>query len=752
MSQTTNQSRTVINLSNHQLTPSEFNILESGLKFVPAPKTSSKTPILNAAHAFGRKLKITFHFRNNPYKFKPPKFIPKSTWTPSDDQVSKEVLKSIDSMISEIDSLAVSDEKANITKNEFQALQNLRKNDDLIIKPADKGSATVVMNKIDYISEAERQLANPKHYKQIEEFIYPETAKKVSKILLELFQNGKISEKQYKFLLPPDPIRPRRLYFLPKIHKPVEKWSDNGRIPPGRPIVSDCSSESYEVSKYIDHFLQPLAVSHDSFLKNTDDFLYKLRQVRVKPDSLLVTLDVESMFTNIDNRTGIKAVREAFRKNPDSKRDDDLILELLKLCLENNDFEFNGKKYLQISGTSMGKTLAPGYCNITMAKWETEALARSHYKPTFYKRFLDDIFIIWDHGESKFWEFFELLNNHHPSIKLTATISQQSIDYLDVTVFKGKRLESHSMLDTKVFFKPTDTHQLLSKKSFHPKHTFPGIIKSQIIRFKSICSQNEDFENTCRILFKALRKRNYSARFLRSIKNKTLAILNKPKLDDLIEVDLSNPGAKPCKKPRCGTCPYFRENTGFLYMGKDLSSYDIQNSLTCSSKNIIYYIECDCCLKSYVGETKNTLRSRFNQHRFDIMHKNDTSIADHFNTICTLRNLEVFPIAQCKTFETEELTTKNRKIAEEHFIKLFQTYKKLNRAIPNVKDKDKKLIPFVAPYSQHAIQATKIARKHYENLQENYPNVFKAQFISAFSANKNIKSYLVSSKFKPVER
>ena len=134
------------------------------------------------------------------------------------------------------------------------------------------------------------------------------------------------------------------------------------------------------------------------------------------------------------------------------------------------------------------------------------------------------------------------------------------------------------------------------------------------------------------------------------------------------------------------------------------------------------------------------------------MHKNDTSIADHFNTICTLRNLEVFPIAQCKTFETEELTTKNRKIAEEHFIKLFQTYKKLNRAIPNVKDKDKKLIPFVAPYSQHAIQATKIARKHYENLQENYPNVFKAQFISAFSANKNIKSYLVSSKFKPVER
>lgn len=49
------------------------------------------------------------------------------------------------------------------------------------------------------------------------------------------------------------------------------------------------------------------------------------------------------MYTNIDNRDGLKAVRNCFLSNPDPKRPDLEILELLKLCLVNNDFEFDGK-------------------------------------------------------------------------------------------------------------------------------------------------------------------------------------------------------------------------------------------------------------------------------------------------------------------------------------------------------------------------------------------------------------------------
>jgi hypothetical protein len=44
------------------------------------------------------------------------------------------------------------------------ALQNLRSNEDIIIKPADEGSAVVVMDKSAYIREAERQISDDRFY------------------------------------------------------------------------------------------------------------------------------------------------------------------------------------------------------------------------------------------------------------------------------------------------------------------------------------------------------------------------------------------------------------------------------------------------------------------------------------------------------------------------------------------------------------------------------------------------------------
>ena len=91
--------------------------------------------------------------------------------------------------------------------------------------------------------------------------------------------------------------------------------------------------------------------------------------------------------------------------------------------------------------------------------------------------------MIWEHSEESFHEFVNLLNSHHPSVTVKAGLDKQSINFLDTTVFKGNRFTSDGILYTKVYFKPTDTLELLHKNSYHPPHTFPGIIKSQILSF-----------------------------------------------------------------------------------------------------------------------------------------------------------------------------------------------------------------------------------------------------------------------------
>ena len=66
--------------------------------------------------------------------------------------------------------------------------------------------------------------------------------------------------------------------------------------------------------------------------------------------------------------------------------------------------------------------------------------------------------------------------------------------------------------------KSTDTNQLLHRTSFHPRHTFKGIVKSQFIRFKRISSTIYDYQEAAATLIHVLRNRGYNHSFLRRIK------------------------------------------------------------------------------------------------------------------------------------------------------------------------------------------------------------------------------------------
>jgi hypothetical protein len=53
--------------------------------------------------------------------------------------------------------------------------------------------------------------------------------------------------------------------------------------------------------------------------------------------------------------------------------------------------------------------------------------------------------------------------------------------------------------------------------------------------------------------------------------------------------------------------------------------------LDCSTENVIYDIECTLCGLLYVGETRQTLRSRMNKHRYDANDPQYRILYNHFN-------------------------------------------------------------------------------------------------------------------------
>ena len=87
------------------------------------------------------------------------------------------------------------------------------------------------------------------------------------------------------------------------------------------------------------------------------------------------------------------------------------------------------------------------------------SLVKATSKKATDPRYIDDIFSLWDISKPDIEAFIEQANLHHPTIKVTAEISDTETVFLDTIVYKGTRFKEKSILDVKTHFKKTETFQ-----------------------------------------------------------------------------------------------------------------------------------------------------------------------------------------------------------------------------------------------------------------------------------------------------
>lgn len=521
-----------VNLSDIVLDRADIELLDKGLSFIPTCNSMPLFKFYESQNRLIRNIKLRDYFYNkdkNKDSYIKTAFTLPSSWTPPDHHISPDTLESIQDIVMSTETVLGQckadknntkiyyNHKNNLTKLELDALNKLRNNKSIIIKPADKGGATVIMKRDSYIAEANRQLFNIRFYAKLDGPIYHNNIPKINLVLDRMHNDKLINSKQLEFLRAADSDRERIFYLLPKIHKPRDKWPQ-ADMPEGRPIVSDCGSESYRVSKFIDFHIRPLSMDHFAYIKDTYDFIAKVRNQQVPSNCMLVTADVSALYTNMNIDRTINVVDQAMTNAGFEVELKTALLELLDITLNNNDFKFNDQYFLQTCGIAMGKCYAPSLADLYMQEIDLKA-CNDTYKELvrLYFRFLDDIFLVWSGDLAQLRQFETFLNNLIPGINITFNTSDTEVSFLDTTVYKSIS-DNHCTLQTKVFFKDTDSHQLLHKSSFHPKHTFKGILKSQLLRFKRISSTFENYDHTCKTLFKVLQTRGYSRSLLRKMK------------------------------------------------------------------------------------------------------------------------------------------------------------------------------------------------------------------------------------------
>ena len=171
-------------------------------------------------------------------------------------------------------------------------------------------------------------------------------------------------------------------------------------------------------------------------------------------------------------------------------------MRLLKLVMGCNIFKFDDEFWIQLIGTSMGTRVAPTYANIFMGKLEKILLTKcpqnlKQFVHT-WRRFIDDIFIIWAGTHAQFQDFFNFLNSYHPTIKFDEpqhNVEENSCDFLDLKIsIKNNKIQ------TDLFRKETSKPRALLPSSAHPGHITPNIVYSMAFRLMRICSSEDVFE------------------------------------------------------------------------------------------------------------------------------------------------------------------------------------------------------------------------------------------------------------------
>ena len=401
-------SKFLCNLSDFTLGEETIRLLSKGLTFIPKPRFEKRATLRREVEDFIRKLRLKYMFRNRdqpvPELYRRTGYDPGKTESIALERFIDKLRETLFMVVKQRPSKSPKDNLGPRVRRALAALQR-QKNSSLSSEKLTRDlSLLLKMLRITY-GNGREHLADPQVYQRLDRDgqELAQAIKQAVKLRLRRLHNaGRLNEEQYKYCLPPPKVRPGRLYFLKKIHK---------RPHGTRPIVSSCANAT-------ENTLQPLAKSLPSYIRDSTDFLNKIKNLRISPGAILASLDVVSLYTNIPHKEGIASVHKATLESESPRIEAATLAELTRIVLKNNILEFAGENFLQIQGTAMGTKLAPAYANVFMGdverRWQTQAPPG---KIVAWYRFIDDIFLIWEGSENELTQFVADCNTTHESIR-----------------------------------------------------------------------------------------------------------------------------------------------------------------------------------------------------------------------------------------------------------------------------------------------------------------------------------------------
>ena len=237
-------------------------------------------------------------------------------------------------------------------------------------------------------------------------------------------------------------------------------------------------------AKFLVPILNPLTKNEYTV---KDSFQFAEEICEQDPTLTMGSLDVDSLFTNIPLDETIDICINQLFENTDTvegfKKSE--LKQLLCLATKESYFIFNGLLYKQIDGVAMGSPLGPSLANAFLSYYEKNWLNNcpQGFKPIFYRRYVDDIFLLFKSNDHLKY-FQDFLNSCHINMSFSMeTEKENKLSFLDVEVIREQ-----GKFTTIVYRKPTFSGVYSNFESFLPSVYQFGMVYTLVYRCFRISS------------------------------------------------------------------------------------------------------------------------------------------------------------------------------------------------------------------------------------------------------------------------
>lgn len=422
--------------------------------------------------------------------------------------------------------------------------------------------------------------------------------------------NDFVSDQCYKKLVCNTGTIPK-FYALPKIHKEGI---------PYRPIISAINSPCYNLSKYYHDVLSNITGKKDSHIKNSYEFVEKIKKEKIPQGFEMISLDVKSLFTNIPLDLVISTISDKWHLICEHTNiPKNQFLQKLMLIFEYNVFKFNDQVYKQKYGTPMGAPLSPVLADLIMELVEENCFQKINFPVQFFYRYVDDILTCVP--IDKISKMLEIFNSFHNKLQFTIENEKpvRTISFLDVELSI-----QDNIISTNWYKKPTWSERILNFLSHHSISQKIAMVYNMTDKAIILSDKKFHFKNL-NIVRNTLRNNHYPNNFINKYIQFRINNINNPNNKEKNKINDSEsiivlPFVRQIYKQFNMTMKKYNLKPVYKNDNKLDKNFDKLKDRDPIAKksNLVYKIPCNDCDGVYIGQTKRYLQKRIYEHTVDI--------------------------------------------------------------------------------------------------------------------------------------